>query len=108
MLASFACGAGLAAICLTVVLLRYTRDQSRLVWLELLKREVRSAQHLHAGRSDELAAVTARGLPGVAQSVASFGLDDATRPALRSVRAFYQDAGIPVPAELRPVFASLD
>ena len=108
MLAAFACGAVVAAVGFSVGLLSYARNQSRLVWLELLKREVRVVRHLHAGRSEELASVTARGLPGVAQSIASFGIDETTGAALRDLRGYYHDAGVPVPAELQTVFASLD
>jgi hypothetical protein len=106
-IASFLFGVLSSGALVTIVLLSYERQQSQIVWVGLLQKDMRTLNRVHREGNDFLADEIARDLPRLARSVASFGFNEATIPVLKSVKSYSRDTGTPLPDDLQRLLSPL-
>lgn len=104
---AFLSGALLATAFTSVLLLRWHRQQSQLLWTTFVQQQLRTISQVHKGDLPAMRADLDRRLPGLIRSVSSFGRNEQTLPVLRSSRQFFLDTGGEIPTELQPVLHGL-
>ncbi len=104
---AFSVGAVLATLCTSLLLLRWHKEQSQLLWTQSVEDQLRTISQLQRDQPGEALRKLERRLPGLVMSVHSFGRNAQTVSALRSVREFYQETGKPIPPEIAPILSAL-
>ena len=107
MLLSFLSGALLSAVVTAVGVLHWHQQQLELMWTTALRQSVQELRQLDRGDASAVRADLLRRLPGLVGSVSSFGLNEQTRPVLRSTRELMEETPQGIPADLRSAFQGL-
>lgn len=104
---AFLSGALLAAALTSVVLLRWHRQQSQILWTTALNQHLRMTSEVHKGDLRSVQDDLDRRLPGLIRSVSSFGRNEQTLPVLRASRKLLLNHGGEIPADLQTVLQGL-
>lgn len=88
---AFCAGVALASLATSLLFLRWHRQQERLLWTSFLDQHLRTIRNLQNGDVSKVQADLDARLPGLVQSVSSFGPDPSTQPVLNSASEYLRD-----------------
>ena len=103
----FACGALVAAVAIWFGIVVPSGQGAAMIYASGVQEMAHTAMMIRQDKHQQLLTNIDLALPQLVKATHSFGDHDYTRRALWQVKDYYQSCGVPVPAEISTILASL-